>query len=226
MEGDSHFWMDLAHFGPECDTEEAIKIIEDFVDSSEHFVEEGTTKSNHKTFMDWHGPGTDPVGFSVFLVSRLIQTENLDTPAARKETRDAILETDVHMFHFTAGKGTHEADPDATSILPAWRKTVLHLVVPSIVPNNNDPEDWKNAALCASWKMKQLREITPSSGAYLNEADYYEPNWPENFFGVNYERLVEIKENYDPKSMFQVWNGIGGLRAEDDNPDASELNCQ
>ena len=50
--------------------------------------------------------------------------------------------------------------------------------------------------------MNQLRAITPNSGAYQNESDYYEPNWPESFFGVNYERLVQIKEKYDPYSMF------------------------
>ena len=72
--------MNLAFFGPECDTFEAVKIIEDFVDSSEHYVEEaGTNKLSFKTFMDWHGPTTDPVGFSGTLTSRLILTENIKT---------------------------------------------------------------------------------------------------------------------------------------------------
>ena len=98
--------------------------------------------------------------------------------------------------------------------------------MPEQIPNNRNPEDWKNTALCQSWKMKQLRDITPSSGAYHPESDYYEPNWPESFFGDNYERLMDIKEKYDRDRMFQVWNGIGGLRAEDDNPDRSESNCE
>jgi hypothetical protein len=36
-------------------------------------------------------------------------------------------------------------------------------------------------------------------------------------FGDNYPRLKSIKEKYDPNGMFRVWNGVGGLRPENDN---------
>ena len=43
--------------------------------------------------------------------------------------------------------------------------------------------------------MNPLREITPNSGAYWNEADYIEPNWEESFWGAdNYAKLKQIKE--------------------------------
>ena len=67
-----------------------------------------------------------------------------------------------------------------------------------------------------------MRDITPNSGAYLSESDYYEPNWPRAFFGDNYERLKSIKEEYDPNGMFRVWNGVGGLRPEGDYAGSSE----
>jgi len=78
--------------------------------------------------------------------------------------------------------------------------------------------------------MNKLREITPNSGAYMNEGDYYEPNWTLAFYGDNYERLLEIKKKYDPDYMFQVWNGVGGLRSESDDPMANikreDLHCR
>jgi hypothetical protein len=55
----------------------------------------------------------------------------------------------------------------------------------------------------------------------MNESDYYEPNWTKSYWGDNYERLLQIKQEYDPENMFQVWNGVGGLRDEADNPMAN-----
>ena len=45
--------------------------------------------------------------------------------------------------------------------------------------------------------------------------DRYEPNWEASFWGEeNFARLKTIKEKYDPNGVFQVWNGVGGLRPE------------
>jgi len=76
---------------------------------------------------------------------------------------------------------------------------------------------WSEVAKEGQRRIQPLRDITPNSGAYLNEADYYEPNWPKSLFGDNYERLKSIKEEYDPNGLFRVWNGIGGTRSEDNN---------
>jgi len=66
-----------------------------------------------------------------------------------------------------------------------------------------------------STSFNPLREVTPNSGAYWSEADRYEPNWEQSFWGMdNYKKLKTIKEKYDPTGMFRVWNGIGGTRAE------------
>ena len=63
--------------------------------------------------------------------------------------------------------------------------------------------------------MDPLREITPNSGAYINESDHFEPNWEQSFWGIdNYKKLKTIKMKYDPTGMFRVWNGVGGTRPE------------
>ena len=55
-------------------------------------------------------------------------------------------------------------------------------------------------------KITPLREVTPNSGAYWNEADMSEPNWEETFWGIqNYNKLKIIKQKYDPTGMFRVW---------------------
>jgi FAD/FMN-containing dehydrogenase len=57
--------------------------------------------------------------------------------------------------------------------------------------------------------MDPLREITPGGGCYMNEADYLEVDWQTAFFGSNYNRLLEIKRQYDPTNFFNCWKCVG-----------------
>ena len=57
--------------------------------------------------------------------------------------------------------------------------------------------------------MRAIRAATPDSGTYLNECDYFEPDWQRNFWGDNYPRLLEIKQTIDPDNLFRVHHGVG-----------------
>ncbi len=57
--------------------------------------------------------------------------------------------------------------------------------------------------------MRIIRDITPTSGAYSNEADYFEPGWQTAFWGPHYPRLLEIKREYDPDNLLRVHHGVG-----------------
>jgi hypothetical protein len=76
--------------------------------------------------MDYKGSDTDSVGHNAFTVSRLIQTENINSKEARRETAKAIAATITGLLHLVAGKGVMDADASKTSVNPAWRKTVIH----------------------------------------------------------------------------------------------------
>ncbi|RMZ85664.1 hypothetical protein DV737_g656, partial [Chaetothyriales sp. CBS 132003] len=54
-----------------------------------------------------------------------------------------------------------------------------------------------------------LEQVTPGSGTYLNEANFQQPNWQDTFYGSNYARLLEIKERYDPESLFYATTAVG-----------------
>jgi hypothetical protein len=54
-----------------------------------------------------------------------------------------------------------------------------------------------------------LEAITPGSGAYLNEADFDQPNWQETFWGDKYSKLRSIKNKYDPETFFYARKGVG-----------------
>jgi FAD/FMN-containing dehydrogenase len=54
-----------------------------------------------------------------------------------------------------------------------------------------------------------VREATPGAGSYVNETDYFEPNWQSEFWGENYARLLQIKRIYDPHNMFTCHHCVG-----------------
>jgi hypothetical protein len=62
--------------------------------------------------------------------------------------------------------------------------------------------------------MPVIKAVTPDGGAYINEADYQEPDWKNAFFGANYKKLLRIKRRYDPKGLFYNAIAVGSERWE------------
>jgi FAD/FMN-containing dehydrogenase len=60
--------------------------------------------------------------------------------------------------------------------------------------------------------MKAIRQASPAPGSYVNETDYFEPNWQEEFWGENYQRLSQIKSKYDPEGLFFCHHCVGSER--------------
>jgi len=61
--------------------------------------------------------------------------------------------------------------------------------------------------------MDLIRAVTPGSGSYVNETDYFEPDWQRSFWGANYPRLLAIKQAYDRANVFRVHHGVGSEMA-------------
>jgi FAD/FMN-containing dehydrogenase len=57
--------------------------------------------------------------------------------------------------------------------------------------------------------MTALRAVAPDAGTYVNECDYFQPDWQRAFWGANYSRLLGIKRRYDPEGIFTVHHGVG-----------------
>lgn len=54
-----------------------------------------------------------------------------------------------------------------------------------------------------------LEALTPNGGAYLNEADFQQPDFQRALYGINYSRLRAIKSHYDPHDMFYAITAVG-----------------
>ena len=57
--------------------------------------------------------------------------------------------------------------------------------------------------------LPQLEQLTPGGGAYLNEANFQQPDFQQVFYGSNYARLSDIKNKYDPEDIFYALTAVG-----------------
>jgi FAD/FMN-containing dehydrogenase len=74
--------------------------------------------------------------------------------------------------------------------------------------------DWavniRNQDLITNKFVPALAALLPGGGsAYLNQADFREPNWQDVFFGENYDKLRDLKNKYDPDRIFWGRTTVG-----------------
>ncbi|CAG7923433.1 unnamed protein product [Penicillium olsonii] len=116
------------------------------------------------------------------------------------------------LFGLQAGKGPASVpEMRRGSTLPAWREAYVHAMAYSAsVDATGDPSqslkagaDWINKAQESVWK-----HWAPHSGSYMNEGNTFSINWKHDFYGSNYERLLDVKRKYDPSGSLFVWSGV------------------
>jgi FAD/FMN-containing dehydrogenase len=137
---------------------------------------------------------------------------------------DALFEASrPWLFQLHLNKGLSGAAPEAlardrgTAINPAvFDAAALALTAswqqyafPGVPGREPDAENAALGARLVGQTMDALRALAPGAGSYLNETDYFEPDWQDSFWGPNYPRLLEIKRRYDPQNIFRVHHGVG-----------------
>ncbi|KAJ5314198.1 NADH-ubiquinone oxidoreductase 20.8 kDa subunit [Penicillium atrosanguineum] len=117
------------------------------------------------------------------------------------------------LFGMQAGLGpANVPEKRRGSVLPAWRTAYAHVMAYGASVNaTGDPR--QALAAGAQWyetvKEPVWRNWAPSSGAYMNEGNPFTSTWKHDFYGENYDRLLETKLKYDPIGSIFVWSGIG-----------------
>jgi hypothetical protein len=128
----------------------------------------------------------------------------------------------IRSFVQDGGYNFHSVDFTATYELAGWpgkdsavnphlRNAIMHATgfdTNSYGPEVPPAEQIKNHDRLNSF-VNKWREASPGSGAYMNEADTEEPNFQQSFFGNNYGKLEDIKENRDPWELFYAVTMVG-----------------
>ncbi|KAH8887603.1 hypothetical protein GQ53DRAFT_844110 [Thozetella sp. PMI_491] len=137
-----------------------------------------------------------------------------------------------HIFNgFNLGPTLAVAKPVApNAVLPAWRDALAHLLVFTVWPGNTTVAEQRPIIPQFNEEFQPLRDATPGSGSYMNEAARTEPDFKASFYGANYDRLLEIKTKVDPWDVFWAATAVGSdrwqVKSVDDLPNENGKLCR
>ncbi|RAL08264.1 putative isoamyl alcohol oxidase [Aspergillus homomorphus CBS 101889] len=166
--------------------------------------------------------GSEVAGGESLVSSRLLgRAELIDTPHQKQKEylKIAMRSQDTEGGTYATvglqgGPGVRNTPEKAWgALLPAWRPAYLHFITNGATVNSVAAGSPKLALeKAARWneaKEQMWREWSPKSGAYMNEANSYDSNFKQDFYGSNYDRLVQIKKKHDPSYSLFVLSGVG-----------------
>jgi FAD/FMN-containing dehydrogenase len=99
---------------------------------------------------------------------------------------------------------------NANAVLPQWRSSLVQVSL--TLPWSFDVPfaDMVAAQDRITNEIQPVIEAaTPGAGAYMNEANFQQDDFQDTFYGVNYPKLLEIKNKYDPNHLLYVQTGVG-----------------
>jgi FAD/FMN-containing dehydrogenase len=117
------------------------------------------------------------------------------------------------VFVFTAANvSTARVGIDASvnSILPAWRDAAFLLNFGISQAADASWAELQALQATANGYMDQFRALAPGGGNYANEASFNYAYWKTEYYGANYNRLLSIKQKYDPNNMLWGSVNVGG----------------
>ncbi|KAH8588745.1 hypothetical protein B0O99DRAFT_664867 [Bisporella sp. PMI_857] len=168
------------------------------------------------SFFEATSGGDDP-GFPLGVVySRFLDRKSLkdNTTGLRQMIEVVAGAPDDGAIHNSAcmsgGKVWENANEPHIGAHPAWRTSYCMHIAQRIWTEDADD------ALISSIKHDvtyikggALTALAPDTGTYMNEGGREDPDWKANFYGSNYNRLLDIKKQRDPNSVFYCPTCVG-----------------
>lgn len=131
-------------------------------------------------------------------------------PSGDPHRRTGVVADSILLGHFDAPNSPPSYYPSHMSLNPAWRKTVTHIITTQRWQDGS-PQSVIEAVYkdVTNNRTQALRELSPETGAYFNEADSFEPDWQRSFWGENYKKLFEVKKTWDPEGLLWCRRCVG-----------------
>ncbi|KAL0579405.1 hypothetical protein V5O48_002576 [Marasmius crinis-equi] len=209
---------------PNADWAEANETIKPFVEFAGNKSEETSFASFpfpsfYSIYSTLLGVGGTQSGTNQEIATRLFPRKVFEDD--HEKVADAVISVEAGMsFNQVTGGFVSSVDPDSVGVNPAWRDALAIA---------NCGVGWKEGASATEIETKRqliksslqlLESLNPGGGTYFNEASLYESNPAHTFFGNHYDRLLSIKDQYDPHGLFVVAEGVGSERWD------GSLNCR
>lgn len=151
---------------------------------------------------------TVPPGANIINNNRIVTYEQMESEEGRQRIKDFITNLSPEgyfLWQNSVGGATRDVAPDATAAHPVWREAFAFIDVPFGGPVSGVTEAQEQLA------RDNIPELNEAFGtaAYYNEGSHLEKDWQEVFWGSNYERLLQIKEDVDPNRVFNCRQCVG-----------------
>lgn len=183
----------------------------------EHGLQYQYASADHPDFLSSYGSMASTWNVSDFnMGSRLIPRELVEDDASVEALVDAVryISSQALMSGVSFNAAKAVSSPHQVAANPYLRKTIFNAAVGAPI----NYTDWvANRAVqdrITHDLLPALQRITPEGGVYLNEADFQDPNFSETFYGGHYDRLLAIKQKYDPDEIFYATTAVGSGRWE------------
>jgi len=172
----------------------------------------------------WYASNQAEVSFYWYTYqSRYLPASKFEESEAEQFAKVLYDTSRIHPFTIQINKGLADSSADSlvrgskTSVNPVVYQSAALVIMaagksgvyPEVTGHGPDSEEAEKKVAQVNRAMEILRNATPDSGSYANEADYFEPNWKDEFWGVNYDRLLEVKKRYDPSNLFWCHHCVG-----------------
>lgn len=157
-------------------------------------------------------PGAAPVGSPRVIASRLIPSFIFAEEHGRAKLLSLLKHiTDLGLSPYIPNTTPFlfPWPPNSTSATPAWRGSVWELSVSTVFGWNGTIAQRKAIVKMLDGLQEQMEDLVPGGGTYFNEASPWTRNWKWEWWGENYDKLLEIKKKFDPDSLLNCWKCIG-----------------
>jgi FAD/FMN-containing dehydrogenase len=95
------------------------------------------------------------------------------------------------------------------AVVPAWRDALFLLNFGLFSPPDAGWGLLRDQQAEVDRWLEEFKALTPGSGGYGNEGSFTDSDWKLDYYGSNYERLLNVKRKYDPDHLFWAITGVG-----------------
>jgi FAD/FMN-containing dehydrogenase len=162
---------------------------------------------------------------SAWLPARLLQNDRQGVLAEALFAACRHWAVSLHINKGLAGaptQATEAAKDTATNpaVIDAFALLISAAAEPPAYPglpgHQLDVATGRQHAVSVQAALTQIRKLLPSAGSYVSEADFFQSDWQDAYWGPNYPRLLAVKDKYDPDGLFYVHHGVGSERWSND----------
>ncbi|KAK8218771.1 hypothetical protein IWZ01DRAFT_463799 [Phyllosticta capitalensis] len=195
---------------PNATSTQTRTLLKPFTDTLERLViTYSLNVTSHSNYFDHFVYYLGPLPGGEYEVNSLVGGRLIPREAVSKSNEEIVnairfvAENTSAVMDFFAIKSHPDMAVAPNAVLPAWRSAVITSIY-TMKWNFSVPRNVHLAQLdeLNDIVIPRIDEVTPGSGAYLNEASFADETWKWDFYGVNYDELTQIKKKWDPNDVF------------------------